>query len=91
MVKPCEFRGNSYRKLADVSTWTKLRVEPALEPDLPVIEPHHHVWDDERGALSRHRRAGLPACGLSRTLVSVGKVNQVGWATCCPRRQRHAD
>lgn len=25
--------------------WLARRVEPALEPDLPIIDPHHHVWD----------------------------------------------
>lgn len=25
--------------------WLALRQEPALEPDLPIIDPHHHLWD----------------------------------------------
>jgi L-fuconolactonase len=47
MVQPYEFRGNAYRKLAELNTWTKQRHEAALEPDLPIIDPHHHVWDND--------------------------------------------
>ncbi|MCO6416934.1 amidohydrolase family protein [Siccirubricoccus sp. KC 17139] len=25
--------------------WLARRIEPALEPDLPIIDPHHHLWD----------------------------------------------
>ena len=25
--------------------WLAQTVEPALEPDLPIIDPHHHLWD----------------------------------------------
>jgi len=25
--------------------WLALRVEEAIEPDLPIIDPHHHLWD----------------------------------------------
>jgi len=47
MAQPPEFRGNAYRDLAELKTWTKQRQEAALEPDLPIIDPHHHLWDDE--------------------------------------------
>ncbi|MEK7877607.1 MAG: hypothetical protein AAB325_15630, partial [Pseudomonadota bacterium] len=48
--KAYEFRGNAYRKLAELNAWTKQRHETALEPDLPILDPHHHVWDsEERG------------------------------------------
>src|SRR3990172_7979660 len=47
MAQPHEFRGNAYRKLPELNTWTKLRREAALEPDLSIIDPHHHLWDDE--------------------------------------------
>ena len=43
MVKPNEFRGNSYRKLADANTWTNLRVEAALEPDRCMMESNFPV------------------------------------------------
>ena len=54
MAQKYEFRGNAYRKLADLNAWTRLRQEPALEPDLPILDPHHHVWDDERGRYLIH-------------------------------------
>jgi L-fuconolactonase len=25
--------------------WLALHDEPVLEPDLPIIDPHHHLWD----------------------------------------------
>ena len=37
------------RTLADLNIWTKQHHEPALEPELPIIDTHHHVWDDDRG------------------------------------------
>jgi len=27
--------------------WLALRQEPAIEPDLPIVDPHHHLWDHE--------------------------------------------
>jgi L-fuconolactonase len=49
MIKPYEFRGNAYRNLVDLAAWTNQLKEDALEADLPIIDAHHHVWDDERG------------------------------------------
>ena len=54
MIKPYEFRGHGYRTLAEAVAWTNLRSEPALEPELPIIDPHHHVWDDQRGRYLIH-------------------------------------
>ncbi len=54
MAQPYEFRGNAYRNLAELNTWTKKREEAALEPDLPILDPHHHVWDVERGRYLIH-------------------------------------
>jgi L-fuconolactonase len=28
--------------------WLAQVVEPTLEPDLPIIDPHHHLWDQPR-------------------------------------------
>ena len=44
-----EFRGNMPRSVAALDAWTRRRTEAALEPELPIIDPHHHLWDDERG------------------------------------------
>ena len=41
-----EFRGLIYRNDADLKAWLEKRpAETALEPDLPIIDPHHHFWD----------------------------------------------
>jgi L-fuconolactonase len=26
-------------------TWLDLHTEPVIEPDLPIVDPHHHLWD----------------------------------------------
>ena len=30
---------------APINDWLARTVEPALEPDLPICDPHHHLWD----------------------------------------------
>jgi L-fuconolactonase len=41
-----EYRGLYHRDDADLKTWLAKRpTEAALEPDLPIIDPHHHFWD----------------------------------------------
>jgi L-fuconolactonase len=25
--------------------WLRQHDEPMLEPDLPIVDPHHHLWD----------------------------------------------
>ena len=31
--------------MSDPMTRPQPAVEPALEPDLPICDPHHHLWD----------------------------------------------
>src|SRR3954454_24814788 len=41
-----EYRGLIDRNDADLKAWLAKRPrEAALEPDLPIIDPHHHFWD----------------------------------------------
>ncbi|MCW2869496.1 amidohydrolase family protein [Actinacidiphila oryziradicis] len=41
-----EFGGIVYRNDADLKAWLAKRPpETALEPALPIIDPHHHLWD----------------------------------------------
>ncbi len=42
------FKGNAYRNLTELNAWTRQRHEEALEPDLPIIDPHHHVWERKK-------------------------------------------
>lgn len=46
---PVAFRGNHLRHIPELREWTERRREEAIEPDLPIVDPHHHLWDDERG------------------------------------------
>lgn len=40
------YRGLYHRNDADLAAWLAKRPrEAALEPDLPIIDPHHHFWD----------------------------------------------
>jgi len=82
MAQPYVFRGNAYRKLADANAWTKQRVEPALEPDLPILDPHHHVWDDERGRYLIHELAedvvGSGHNVVSTVFIEAGSMYRAG-------------
>jgi predicted TIM-barrel fold metal-dependent hydrolase len=40
---------NRNRHIPVREDWLALRQEPALEPDLPIIDPHHHLWDNTSG------------------------------------------
>jgi len=41
-----EYRGLMHRNNADLGAWLAKRPpEKAIEPDLPIIDPHHHLWD----------------------------------------------
>src|SRR5471032_3222458 len=46
-----EYSGLAYHNDADLKVWLAKRPrEAALEPDLPIIDPHHHFWDSpQRG------------------------------------------
>lgn len=40
---------NRSRHIPVREDWLAQRKEPALEPDLPIIDPHHHLWDNASG------------------------------------------
>lgn len=35
--------GQAYHLVRD--DWLARRTEAILEPDLPIIDPHHHLWE----------------------------------------------
>lgn len=35
-----------YRYPAPNPAWLAQHVEPIIEPDLPIIDPHHHIWEE---------------------------------------------
>jgi predicted TIM-barrel fold metal-dependent hydrolase len=44
------YRGGDYRDVESLRAWlTGQAPEAVLEPDLPIIDPHHHLWDSTRG------------------------------------------
>ncbi len=47
-----EYRGLAYRNNADLKAWLAKRpAEKALEPELPIVDPHHHLWHTEARGL----------------------------------------
>ncbi|RYX97988.1 MAG: amidohydrolase [Comamonadaceae bacterium] len=43
---PTPYAGNVVRHTEEISRWLALTPrETALEPDLPIIDAHHHLWD----------------------------------------------
>ncbi|MGE0724797.1 MAG: amidohydrolase [Alphaproteobacteria bacterium] len=36
--------GNAVRSLTEVDAWLGPDAEEVLEPDLPIVDPHHHLW-----------------------------------------------
>lgn len=43
------FRGNLHRSTAALNTWFEGPQEVPIDQHLPVIDTHHHLWNDERG------------------------------------------
>src|SRR4051794_30025920 len=44
-----EFTGNQYRGRGELPAWSELQTEASIEPNPPIVDPHHHLWDHERG------------------------------------------
>ena len=82
MSKPAyEFRGNAYRSLEALEPWIAARQEPILEPELPIIDPHHHVWDGERGRYLVHELAADVNTGhniLATVFIEAGAMYRAG-------------
>jgi len=36
---------------SDNHAWLQKRTEAALEPELPIVDPHHHLWDFRKGSV----------------------------------------
>ena len=66
-----EYRGLAYRNDAELQAWLERRPrEAALEPELPIIDPHHHFWDTpQRG---RYLLPELFAAGSAAFFRALG-------------------
>ena len=42
-----------------LDAWHAQLQEEALEPELPICDPHHHLWDDPRNRFSPYTLAEL--------------------------------
>jgi len=50
--------------------WLALTVEEPIEPDLPICDPHHHLWDGESGRV-------VPRYLLDEILEDVGGGHRI--------------
>jgi L-fuconolactonase len=44
MPKRYDPRVNAVRDLAELASWQEGHSEPVTEPDLPIVDSHHHLW-----------------------------------------------
>ena len=54
------------------TNWLDLTDESAVEPELPIIDPHHHLWerqDDVYLELRVHTLEGAPARSEHRRMA----------------------
>lgn len=49
-----EFRGNYARNLEAVKRWQASTVEEIIEPELPIVDAHHHLQEDKNGRYLFH-------------------------------------
>lgn len=52
-----EFRGNYYRSIPEAAAWQGAFEEEVLDPDLPIVDAHHHLQEDARGRYLLHESA----------------------------------
>jgi L-fuconolactonase len=45
MANLTPFRPLECPRMSQLNDWLAKVVEPVVEPDLPIIDPHHHLWD----------------------------------------------
>ncbi len=45
MSSPSEIRARTQALFGFDTEWLARHSEPVLEPELPIIDPHHHLWD----------------------------------------------
>ncbi|MEJ8848198.1 amidohydrolase family protein [Variovorax rhizosphaerae] len=85
------YRGNQHRPTKDLLAWqARADAEPALEPGLPIVDPHHHLFNTTTDALY-YRREDM-AQDLSSGHRVLGTVYiaayGAGWRSDGPKDMR---
>ena len=57
------FAGNYYRTIPDVRAWQGAFSEDVIDPDLPIVDAHHHLQEDARGRYLFHESIADMASG----------------------------
>ena len=57
------FKGNYYRTIADARAWQGAFDEPILDPDMPIVDAHHHLQEDAKGRYLLHESVADMAAG----------------------------
>jgi predicted TIM-barrel fold metal-dependent hydrolase len=58
-----EFRGNYYRSIPECRAWQGPLAEEILDPDLPIVDAHHHLQEDVHGRYLLHESVADMASG----------------------------
>jgi predicted TIM-barrel fold metal-dependent hydrolase len=57
------FKGNYYRTIAEARAWQGPFTEPVIDPDLPIVDAHHHLQEDAKGRYLFHEAVADMATG----------------------------
>jgi L-fuconolactonase len=49
MIAPYDPSRNAVRSLRELAEWQAHDLEPVLDPGLPIVDTHHHLWRRDRG------------------------------------------
>ena len=71
--------------------WLRLTEEPILEPGLPIVDPHHHLWERDGGHPTCCRElladtaaattsARPSSCSAARCIAPRGRRRRSRWA-----------
>jgi predicted TIM-barrel fold metal-dependent hydrolase len=58
-----EFKGNYHRSIAEAAAWQGVFDEEVIDPDLPIVDAHHHLQEDARGRYLLHESLADMAAG----------------------------
>jgi predicted TIM-barrel fold metal-dependent hydrolase len=57
------FRGNYYRTIPEARAWQGPFDEAVIDPDLPIVDAHHHLQEDAKGRYLLHEAVADMASG----------------------------